>query len=59
MSDFAPMLRHFPASSVLIAIRASLNEPPAPRWIRAQCDPWFGGDPTLASAWAGVRGVSW
>lgn len=57
--SYSSMLRHFPASSVLIAIRAAVNEPPAPRFTRAQCDPWFGADPAHASAWAGAPGVNW
>jgi hypothetical protein len=55
--SFGPMLRHFPASSVLIAIRAAVNEPPAPRYTTLPHDPWFGSDPTFASAWAGAPGV--
>lgn len=57
--SYAPMLRHFPASSVLIAIRAAVTEPPAPRYTTLAHDPWFGVDPAMATAWAGAPGVNW
>ena len=51
LSDF---LRHFGAAATLIAIRSAVGEPPAPRSTRAQHDPWYGSDPTHATAWAGA-----
>ncbi|GAA0719271.1 hypothetical protein Drose_05605 [Dactylosporangium roseum] len=52
--NFSPMLRHYPAADVLVAIRASITDPyrPAPR--APQADPWFGGDPLYLTAWAGL-----
>lgn len=57
--NLAPMLRHFPASAVLIAIRSAVCEPPAPRYTRLPHDPWWQCDMDYASAWAGAPGVSW
>lgn len=56
---YSSMLRRFGAAATFIAIRAAVNEPPAPRSIRAVCDPWFGADPAFATAWAGAPGVNW
>lgn len=55
--NFSPMLRTCSPATVLIAIRSAINEPPAPRPTRAQSDPWYGGDPTYRTAWAGVYPV--
>jgi hypothetical protein len=51
---YSSFLARFGAVATLIAIRSAAAEPPAPRWTRAQYDPWFGADPLYRSAWAGV-----
>lgn len=57
--NLAPMLRYFPASSVLIAIRAAVNEPTAPRYTTLPHDPWWQLDMDYRSAWTGAPGVNW
>lgn len=58
--SYSPMLRRFGPAATLIAIRAAVNEPPAPRFTRAQCDPWYGADSDYRSAWAGAPvAVNW
>jgi hypothetical protein len=49
--SYAPMLRHFPASSVLIAIRSTLAERYVPRPGGLMHDPWWGADFDYATAW--------
>lgn len=55
--SYSSMLRRFGAAATFIAIRAAVNEPPAPRYTRAQADPWFGSDPLYRTAWAGLYPV--
>ncbi|GAA2623914.1 hypothetical protein GCM10010399_64040 [Dactylosporangium fulvum] len=52
--SFSPMLRHFRAVDVLVAIRAQVAEQyrPAPR--APQADPWWQADMNYLTAWAGV-----
>jgi len=48
---YSSMLRRFGPAATLIAIRSAVNEPPAPRWTRAQYDPWLGSDPWMRTGW--------
>jgi len=60
VADFSSFLARFGPAATLVAIRAAVAEPPAPRSTRAQYDPWFGADPVYASAWHGAPvAVAW
>lgn len=52
--SFSVMLRHFRPADVLIAIRAAAAEQYRPAPLAPPNDPWQGGDPLYASAWAGA-----
>jgi hypothetical protein len=56
---YSSFLSRFGPVATLIAIRAAAHEPPAPRWTRAQADPWFGADPAHETRFAYVPAVAW